>query len=684
MADDPYRYFRLEARDLLQQLNQGVLELEKGPAGRAVFEPLLRHAHTLKGASRVVKLQAIGDAAHAIEDALAPFVNVGGAVPRASVTEILRLLDGIALELSNLDPAAPTSDPRRTRSAGEEDFETMRVELGEMDALLEGVGDLASQFAALEREISALDGVRRDTAELRIALDRGGAVYDRDQSPGGRERSDLARELEGRVALSQRSLDVRVEQASRALLQIREWAGRLRLVPVSMIFTSLERAARDAAQSLDKQVEFNATDGDSRLDAHVLGALRDALLHVVRNAVAHGIEAEPERVRSGKAPVGRIELSIERRSNWIAFRCRDDGRGIDIEAVRQAALRKRILSPANAAAMSAEDVTRLVLTSGVSTSETVTDVSGRGVGLDVVRETASRLKGDVKVTSVRGRGTTIEIAVPVSLTSVPAILVEAVNVVVAIPLDAAPGVRRLGQDDFARTADGATVMHESTTIPFVNLSAVLSREGSQSPMRPNWTSVIVRSGDSHVALGVDRILGASNVVVRHIPPWVATDPAVGGIALDLDGSPQVVLDPEGLLRTPRRGARQAGDEMRSRPPVLVIDDSLTTRMLEQSVLESSGYEVDLAVSAEDALERARTRAYGLFLVDVEMPGMDGFEFIARIRSDPLLHATPAILVTSRNAERDRRRGEQVGATAYIVKSEFNQKRMLKIIGDLIG
>lgn len=688
MSADPYKYFRIEARELLEGLSRGALELEKGEAGKELVGRLLRQAHTLKGASRVVKQPAIGDLAHAIEDVLAPFREGHATVPRERVNEVLKLLDAIARKVTLLegeggmkssDKVVPErgtkpSDRIVPETVPPEIAETVRVELGEMDSLLESVSETSARVSALEREARKLEGLARAAARLEGELGRGG-----DPRLLG-----LAEDLGRSLSSVRRSLDQRLEESGRELLQVREKVNRLRLLPAAAIFAPLERAVRDAAQSVGKRVEFHASGGETRLDVHVLGALRDALLHVVRNSVAHGIEPEADRLSAGKPPAGRVELTVERRGNRVTIGCRDDGRGIDVEAVRKAALRKGLLSPAKASSMPAADVVRLILTGGVTTTGEVTEVAGRGVGLDVLREAADRLKGEVAIRTERGKGTTVEITAPVSLSSLPALLVEAAGTTAAIPLDAVPGTRLISESDVARSSDGDSVIHDGKGIPFVPLSRLLGAKGPPAGPRKAWSAVIVRSAEGSVALGVERVLGTSSVVVRPLPAWLGAEAVVFGAALDADGSPQLVLDPPGLVRTALAAGGRGEARAPARPPILVVDDSLTTRMLEQSILESSGYDVDLATSGEEGLARARKRRYGLFLVDVEMPGMDGFDFIARARSDPALRETPSILVTSRGSEEDRRRGEQTGALAYIVKSDFDQGRLLDIIRNVIG
>jgi two-component system chemotaxis sensor kinase CheA len=326
--------------------------------------------------------------------------------------------------------------------------------------------------------------------------------------------------------------------------------------------------------------------------------------------------------------------------------------------------------------------------SGLTTSSDVTELSGRGVGLDVVRATLSRLKGEMSIRSEPGRGTTVEAQVPVSIASLQGLVVEAAGVRVAIPLDAVRQTLRVRDTEVARSAEGDSILHAGKVIPFLPLERMLRRSESTGPNSGNsgiWSAVVVQSGDRRIAVGVDRLLGTANIVMRALPGVVEADPVVAGASLDAEGNPQFVLDPVGLVATAEHSRGAAAEEAApQRAPVLVIDDSLTTRMLEQSILESAGYQVELAVSAEEALTKTRDRRYSLFIVDVEMPGMDGFEFVTQTRADAALRDIPAILVTSRDAVEDRRRGEQAGASAYIVKGEFDQGQLLQTIRTLIG
>jgi two-component system chemotaxis sensor kinase CheA len=687
VAKDQYQYFRVEARELLEGLGRGVLQLEK-EATPELVAALLRFAHTLKGAARVVKQPAIAEHAHAIEDVLAPLRDPGAAISADGIDRVLKALDAVSERVVALD-APPRKDPPETPAAGprpvpaegprpvpaEELPRTVRADVAEVDALLDGLSEAGVQLRAMRGAVDAA-GRARHLAEL--LADQLAPLRAADGTTSPRLRS-LADELRILTASLEQSITSGVDQTERQVRQLRGAAERLRLFPASSLFAALERSARDVGHALGKAVTFAASGGDVRLDAQVLHVVQGALVQMVRNAVAHGIETENERTRAGKPPAGRVELEVARRGTRVAFICRDDGRGVDVGAVRRAAARAGLISAAAAERLDEDAVLRLLFKGGLTTSRTATETSGRGVGLDIVGEASARLAGDVTVQTVPGAGTRIELVVPISLSSLDALLVEAGGVKAAIPLDSVRLTLRLTKDDVVRTAVGDSIVYEGRVIPFVPLAASIRGNPARSDAGA-WTAVVLEGNAALAALGVDRLLGTANVVVRSLPALAPADPLIAGAAMDSEGTPQLVLEPVGLVAAAQRARGQSGAlEARPAAPILVIDDSLTTRMLEQSILESAGYEVDLATSAEEGLEKARRRTYQLFLVDVEMPGMDGFAFVERTRADPVLRETPAILVTSLNSPEDRRRGAEAGAYAYIVKGDFDQALLLDTI-----
>jgi two-component system chemotaxis sensor kinase CheA len=712
MAKDPYQYFRVEARELLDGLTQGILQLEKGPSDPPSdgVARLLRLAHTLKGAARVVKQPWIAERAHTVEGILTTHREAELPLSKAQGSELLLLLDEISSRLADISSLAGASDESAQRVAratepvrpsAEEPLETLRVEIQEMDSLLHTLTEAGVQLGTVRKGLGTADRLRDltslllDLLAVRPGESRAGAAAS-GMAGMARARS-LAEELRSSLDHFQRSLAVDLERVDGAFVEMRDVTHRLRLIPTQTVFASLARSVRDAAQTLGKRVTFDTSGGEVRLDANVLASLRDALMHVVRNAVAHGVETEAERVALGKPPTGQVRLEVLRRGSRVAFVCADDGRGIDVEAVRTAAMARGLMPAAAAKALSADQVIALlgsVGAVGLTTSSQVTELSGRGIGLDVVRATLSQLKGEMRIRSEPGRGVSVEVQVPVSIAALQGLVVEAAGARVAIPLDAVQQTLRVRDAEVARSAQGDSILHAGKVIPFLPLDLMLRRSGSVGPnyghrVNPGiWSAVVVQAGGRCVALGVERLHGAANIVMRALPGVVEADPVVAGASLDAEGSPQLVLDPAGLVAAAERSRGEtfnaAAEAQAQRSPILVIDDSLTTRMLEQSILEAAGYPVELAVSAEEALIKAHDHRYSLFIVDVEMPGMDGFGFVAQTRADPVLRDIPAILVTSRDAVEDRLRGQQVGASAYIIKGEFDQMLLLQTIRTLIG
>jgi two-component system chemotaxis sensor kinase CheA len=338
------------------------------------------------------------------------------------------------------------------------------------------------------------------------------------------------------------------------------------------------------------------------------------------------------------------------------------------------------MRPSEAQALSPAEAISLILKGGISTSAELTELSGRGVGMDVVRAAVARLGGDLTATSEAGRGTTLEMSIPLTLAATEVLLVDC-GPTVGIPFDAVRHVMHAGDAHIYQTAKGEEIVFDGRAIPFVRLARWLAPEVSPSASGP---VIVVASGGRQTAVGVSGLAGRVRLVYRSVPPLAPAAEIVAGASLDADGNPQLVLDPDRLVNEAEAHVAPALSAPARPRPILVVDDSLTTRMLEQSILESAGYDVDLATSAEEALEVAKRKSYSLFLVDVEMPGMDGFSFIERIRADVDLRGTPAILVTSRNAPEDLQRGKDVGAQDYVVKGEFNQAALLGRIRELVA
>ena len=683
MPADPYKYFRIEARELLEGLGQGLLELERGPKPQLVAK-LLRLAHTLKGAARVVKEREIADLAHSVEGVLVPHRDSQAPISKDLVDAVLRSLDAIGAIVARLGQPPQTSGPPGAPAGSEVTAPTLRADVADLEELRSALAEAHTHLSPLRGAVDRFSSARQLLSLLNAGLvDTRTVEAPRSARGANRKLVAMVEELGFVVGSLERTLATSAAQLDRDLAQALESAERLRLVPAGSMFGVLERATRDAGRALGKAVIFEGRGGAVRLEAHVLATMQAALLQVVGNAVAHGIEPEAERIVAKKAPEGRVVLQVARRRGRVVFTCSDDGRGVDLEAVRRVAAR-RGLPLAEVQRLGAEELLRLVLRGGLSTSSAVTEVAGRGIGLDIVREAAERLGGEVNVRTEWGKGATIELVVPFSLASVEGLVVESAGRAATIPLEAVRRAARFGPSEIRQSPQGESVVHEGAVLPFLPLARALSGPGSSARDTRARTAVIVQGGTGLAAIGVDRLLGTASVVLRALPELGPAAALVAGASFDAEGCPQLVLDPDELVVLAQRTVFTPLEPDVPRRPILIIDDSLTTRMLEQSILESAGYDADVATSGEEALERARAKQYALFLVDIEMPGMDGFGFLERTRADPSLRAVPSILVTSRTSLDDRERGELVGAKGYIVKSEFEQADLLARIRRLVG
>lgn len=653
MGKDPYRYFRVEARELLDQICAGVLELEKGRHDADLVARLLRFAHTFKGAAHVVKLGEIAELTHALEEDLAPYRSDGVAPERNKIDRMLERLDAIEGHLGRLSaPDAATQAAAAETEVPAPPARAPRADVALVDAMLEGLSELSTTLASMRRIMAK---VGRDW-----------------MLPAGVERN----------------LTSGVERMGRELHLLRDTADRLRLTPVSGVFTTLERVARDAAHSVGKQVQFVTGGGEVRLDGQVLDVVQDALVQLVRNAVAHGIEMPTERLIAGKPVAGRIMLQMEQQGCHVLFRCIDDGAGVDLDAVKRVALSKG-LAATRADGLDTGEWLSVLLKGGISTTSAVTALAGRGVGLDVVREAMQRLNGKISGRTARCSGTTIELRVPVSLASIEVLIVEISNQTVAIPLEAVRRVRRVGPAEIVRSSEGDTILDDGVLIRLISPSlgkmttATPARDARERADACAKTVAVLTCASATAAVRVDRLYGTESILLRPLPTLAAAETIVTGTFLDRDGVPRAVLAPEVLIAAP--DLRPSGDLPASDlpQPILIIDDSLTTRMLETSILESAGFTVEAAASAEEGLEMARFKEYALFLVDIEMPGMDGFEFVERSRGDMSLREVPCILVSSRDSAEDKRRAKVAGAAAYIVKSQFDQTEFLQRVDELM-
>ncbi|MCX6020811.1 MAG: response regulator, partial [Chloroflexi bacterium] len=454
----------------------------------------------------------------------------------------------------------------------------------------------------------------------------------------------------------------------------------VRLAPVANLFSPYERMVRDLTREMGKEVRLVQEGGDTEIDRKILENLRDPLMHMLRNAMDHGIERPEERIARGKPRQGAIRLTAAQRGNMIEIELEDDGAGLDPVRLRQSAVRKGMMTEEQAAALDERAARDLIFSPGFSTSTTVTGTSGRGVGMDVVRENVERLNGHITIASTPGWGTRFTISVPLTLATTRAVLVELGTQLFAVPSSMIERTGRVKEANLVSLEGALSVALEGHPVPVVELAGVLERPHTGQP--GEWRHYFVlRQGDRRVALLADRLVGEQEIVIKSLGWPLRRLRNVSGAAVLGTGQTVVILNPTGLLKSALRllggGVRAASGPVaqpveRRRKRLLVVDDSVTTRTLEKSILEAAGYDVVVAADGIEALSVLRSEPIDLAVSDVEMPRLDGFGLTMEIRRDEKLRRLPVVLVTSLEAREHRERGVAAGADAYIVKSGFDQ------------
>ncbi len=473
----------------------------------------------------------------------------------------------------------------------------------------------------------------------------------------------------------------------RSLNELQELALRARMIPVMMLAPRLRRAVRDLARETGKQVRFETRGEDAEIDRGVLDRLSDPLLHLVRNAVDHGIEPSEERRAKGKPAEGTVRLHAMQIGSEVIVAVSDDGRGIDVARVRATASR----SDSTALEMDDESALYLIFRSGLTTASRVTGVSGRGVGLDAVRASLNAVRGRIEVRSDPGVGTEFRIAVPITMATLRCLVVNSAGRTYAIPLHS---VRAVLRTDGVTTVGGRSMtMFDGRPVPITSLASVLGTgNGSSGP------AVVISGLTRSHALRVDQLIDQRDVVVKGLGELIPRLPAVAGAGVEPDGSILLVLEAAGLIERARRNDAVIHPQHRDVPvapadgaagarraaTIMVVDDALTVRELQRSIFEHAGYRVLVAANGEEALERMNEERPDLVLTDVEMPVMDGFALTERIRAHDSLSSVPVIILTSRGSDQSRRHGLEVGADGYIVKSGFDQNALLSAVERLLG
>lgn len=602
-------------------------------------------------------------------------------------------------------PAAPVKTPAATPAEGERApvMETIRVSMAKLDAMLLQAEEMisvkliAGQHVTDLRELEtafeawhARHAKVRDTFRLKTVVSQeSGAAEVRDFMEWNFE---FMSSLEKKIKTLTRNARQEERSAGGLVDNLLDGAKKLVMMPCSTLLDIFPKQVRDLARNEGKEVDLSIQGREVELDKRILEEMKAPLIHLVRNAVDHGLEDPETRVRLGKPRCNTLSLTVSQaEGNKVLICVKDDGRGLQAERLKATAVRKGVLSQEEADRLTDDAAHALIFQSGFSTSPIVTEVSGRGLGMAIVKEKVMKLGGTMTVESTSGKGTVFRILLPVTLATFKGILVRAGSHSFVVPVASAERIKRFRVSEIKTMEGRETVDLDGRAVAFVRLADVLELPKRAADDAQEFVETLVLgSGDTRIAFGVDAVLNEQEVLVKNLGRPLLRVRNIAAATVLGTGTPVLILNTTDLLKsavlaasTARYAPARPVDKETKVSRILVADDSVTSRMLIKNILETSGYSVETATDGMEALTSLRSREFDLLVSDVEMPRMNGFELTSSVRSDQKLHEMPVVLVTALSSRQDRERGIDAGANAYIVKSSFDQSDLLSVISNLI-
>lgn len=740
-----FECFKTEASERLQRLNDGVLLLEKGQNDDSVLDALFREAHTLKGAAGMIGCEEICAIAHGFEDVLGG-IKTGGVDPALAAGVLFRSCDaikelleteggrqcpgldveGLLGKLSDLsgkerrrgrgtqNSGIDNGGPERPGKAGASSRrgdETIRVSIDKLDNLANTVGELVISRVKLAGNVDVL----RQVSEIVRNQNRvAGEICDYVKRNNGGDHDTRSEEImlalnrykESNSDLMETVLGAYGEQhdtTCRLETIIDRLDGdvtALRMRPIAAVFDVFPRIVRDLAEEYGKTVDIEIEGGDTELDRTMLEGIKDPLMHLMRNSVDHGVESPAERKEGGKPERGHIKLSASQDGYRIFVTLEDDGRGIDPERIKHAAVQKGMITAEAAGKMPYDETLRLIFIPGFSTKSAVTDISGRGVGTDVVKKyVEDNLHGQVLVESKKNEYTRFTLVLPLTLAVTPSVIVKTGGQMFAIPAHSVQLGIAVCPDELRSTDGKLAVSVIDCSVPLVKMADALALPDRAvhdvtkpfSDDNQRFEVVVVENGSRRLAFAIDEIVEEQDIVVKRLAPPLDDLEFVAGVTILEKGEVVPILNVQGLLDAGEKsGQRHAGEtgsftkaEDEPKRNILIVEDSLTTRELMKNIVRSAGYNVDAASDGLEALNIVAGKDLDLIITDIEMPRMNGFDMTQRLKEDPVTRDIPVIIVTSLFLDEEKRRGMEVGADAYIKKGDFDQTKLVETINRLV-
>ncbi|WP_096700784.1 response regulator [Magnetospirillum sp. 15-1] len=608
-----------------------------------------------------------------------------------------------AAEGSEADEADEDEPPaERSAAPAVRPEETVRVRALHLDRLLRSSNELLTEtmnqrqvtqsLLGLDRTLADFDRSWRRARKAAAAALRDLGDYDRAIALE-RQHEALEQALTG-ISRELRGVRRRQQRTGWALRQLgndlQQEVRQVRMVPADSIFGGFRKMVRDLARAAGKQVMVQVSGLDVEADRMVLQGLKDPVMHLLRNALSHGVEPPDERKAGGKSAAAHVGLSFDVSEGRLVVQIEDDGRGVNFEAIRRKAVERGLFSEAESFQVDRQSLVDVIFDPGFSTARMVDDLSGRGMGLSVVREAMAMMNGTVEVRDRQPVGTCFRLSLPLTVSTQRLFLVECQGHIYGLPTEGVDRLYRVRAEDVGTVEGKSVVFLGDRQIPLLSLAHLLAfGESSVKVTRNVVPLVVLKNGERRVAVAIDAFLSIREGLVKDIGvPGARGTMVAGGVLLE-DGDIALVLNPFEIVETFRksgsiRGLTTVEKQAEKRVPViLVVDDSLTTRTLEKSILEAHGYQVRLAHDGLEGLGRLRAEQIDLIISDIQMPRLDGFGLLQAVKSDPALKAIPLILVSSLEAREDKARGLELGADAYVVKRKFDQQELLETIGQFL-
>jgi two-component system sensor histidine kinase and response regulator WspE len=737
--------YRHEADERTEALTAGLLALERDPRSAVHLESCMRAAHSLKGAARVVGITAGVDIAHAMESCFVAAQGGALTLDKGRIDVLLRAVDllrrvsraadsgvpdamalrpdemraclealgraaagapagdaaAVAAEAAPAGAAASASLKREARPAEAErqrqGGSAVRITAETLDRLLGLAGESLVEARWLTPFSQSLLRLKRQQYDLAGTLDRLRDALAREQ--GIDEARSLvteaqSRALECRQFLASRLVELETfdRQVSGLSRRLYEGALACRMRPFADGLRGLPRMTRDLGQSLQKQVRLVIDGQDTPVDRDVLEQLDASLTQLLRNAIDHGIESPQARLAAGKPAEGVIRVDARHSAGRLLVTVADDGAGVDLEQLRKTVVTRGLANTEAVAAMNEAELFEFLLLPGFTLASSVTEISGRGVGLDVVRELLRRLRGTIRVSSRLREGTQFQLHLPLTMSVVRALLVEVSGEAYALPLATITCALKLPRTAIVSLSGRPHFTLRERRIGLISAHHVLETRGTATP--GEISVVVLNGGGGEVGLVVDRLLGERELVIQPLDARLGKIKDVSAGGLMEDGTPVLILDVEDVARSMERfaaGGDLAGLAADSAPGaraprkrVLVIDDSLTVRELERKLLTQGGYDVEVAVDGMDGWNAIRAGRFDLIVTDIDMPRLDGIELVRLVRQDPRLKSLPVMIVSYKDRPEDRHRGLEAGADYYLAKAGFHDQTLLSAVANLIG